>query len=78
MNLPQPHPDTYLHHQAIKQITRGGTQAADDMAMEAMWQALEKGESKEEAGKIFSDTYKNCLYGIKTNSRRDCIIAKSS
>lgn len=64
MNLPQPHPDTLTNHQAIKQITRGGTQAADDMAIEAMWQALEKGASKEEANKIFSQTYQLLIQKI--------------
>ena len=51
------HPDTLLHQHQVKQITRGGRQAADDIAMEAMWLALEGGKSKEEANKIFSQTY---------------------
>lgn len=63
MCQPEPHPDTYLNHQAIKQITRGGTQAADDKAMEAMWQALDNGASKEEAGKIFCNTFNKVRNG---------------
>jgi hypothetical protein len=51
------HPDTLTNQSAVKSITRGGTQAADDKAMEAMWQALEQGRSKEEVNKIFSQTY---------------------
>jgi hypothetical protein len=57
------HPDTLATQTAIKSITRGGTQAADDKAMEAMWQAIEHGRSKEEANEIFNDTYKKVLYG---------------
>ena len=53
-----PHPDALTNQQAVKSITRGGRQFADDQAMEAMWQALEEGKSKEEAGEIFSQTYK--------------------
>lgn len=57
----EPHPDLYMQQSQVKQITRGSRQAADDMAMEAMWQALESGMGKEEAGKVFNDTYKKCL-----------------
>ena len=57
MNQPEPHPDLYLNHQAIKRITRGGNQAADDMAMEAYWLALEEGKTVDEAGEIFIKTY---------------------
>jgi len=57
------HPDFLTNQIAIKQITRGGRQAADDKAMEAMWQAIERGESREEAEKVFTDTYKKVLNG---------------
>jgi hypothetical protein len=57
------HPDLPQAHHAAKQITRGGTQAADDQAMEAMWLAIERGESREEAGEIFIKTYQKCLHG---------------
>ncbi len=63
MNLPQPHPDLLQAQQAAKQITRGSMQAIDDIALEAMWQALEMGESKEEANKIFSQTYQKVKDG---------------
>ncbi len=59
----EPHPDELLHHHATRQITRGGTQAADNAAMEAYWQAIEAGKSKEEAGEIFRETYQKCLHG---------------
>lgn len=59
--IQQPHPDEPLTQQAIKNIKRGALQAADDRAMEAMWQALESGMSKEEAERIFSNTYKKML-----------------
>jgi hypothetical protein len=60
MNL-QPHPDALLDHHATRQITRGGTQAADDKAMEAYWQAIEAGKSKDEAGEIFIKTYQKVV-----------------
>lgn len=63
MNLPE-HPDTHLYHAQVKSITRGGTQAADDMAMEAMWQALVRGESKEDIEKVFFDTFSKARNGI--------------
>lgn len=59
----QPHPDTLLHQHQVKQITRGGRQAADSAAMEAMWCALDRGKSREEAKDIFSQTYIKVLYG---------------
>lgn len=63
MRRPEPHPDTHLHQQQAKAITRGGKQAAEDAAMEAMWQAMERGESKQEVERIFFDTYKNVRNG---------------
>lgn len=51
------HPDLYLQQAQVKQITRGGTQAADDKAMDAYWRAIEAGKSAEEAETIFSETY---------------------
>jgi uncharacterized protein YciI len=57
------HPDALKDWQAFKELKRGGTQAADDQAMEAMWQAIEQGRSKEDAEKVFNDTYKSVLNG---------------
>jgi hypothetical protein len=57
------HPDLLLNHHATRQITRGGNQAADDGAMEAYWQAIEAGRSKDEAGEIMIKTYQKVLYG---------------
>lgn len=63
------HPDLLLQHHAVKQITRGGTQYADDMAMDAYWQALDEGKSVDEAGIIFSETYyKIICTSKKTNA----------
>lgn len=60
---PEPHPDLSHDYRALKAIHRGGTQAADSAAMEAYWRALESG-SKDEANKVFSDTYKKFIDGI--------------
>lgn len=57
------HPDAITDWQAFKEIKRGGRQAADTAAMEAYWLALESGKSKEEAERIFSQTYKMVLNG---------------
>lgn len=57
----QPHPDEIKDWHDFKAIKRGGKQAADDAAMDAYWLALEEGKSKEEAGKIFSETYNTVL-----------------
>lgn len=57
------HPDLLTNNHAVKLITIGSRQFADDKAMDAMWKALDRGESKEEAGKVFNDTYKKCLDG---------------
>lgn len=57
------HPDELLHRTQVKAITRGSRQAADDAAMDAMWDALEAGKSREEAETIFSQTYIKILYG---------------
>lgn len=57
------HPDLYEAHRAAKAITRGGTQATDDVAMEAMWRALDSGKTKEEAEKVFFETYKKVKDG---------------
>lgn len=60
------HPDLLANQQATKQITRGSRQAADTAAMNAMWDALDEGKSREEAEEIFSQTYLNVLYGKET------------
>jgi hypothetical protein len=61
--ITEPHPDTHLNHHATRQITRGGNQAADDVAMEAFWKALDSGKSKDEAGEIFIKTYQKVVHG---------------
>lgn len=72
---PEPHPDTLLNQAATKQITRGSRQAADTAAMNAMWEVLDRGGSKEEAERIFQETYLKVLYGkhsitMEGNKRR--------
>ena len=57
------HPDTLANQAATKKITRGSRQAADTAAMNAMWEAIEAGKSREEAEAIFSQTYIKILYG---------------
>ena len=59
--IPEPHPDLYSAQQSTKRITTGGTQAADDQAMEAYWQAIAAGESKDKAGEVFIKTYQKVL-----------------
>jgi hypothetical protein len=58
----EPHADEVTDYHTLKAIRRGGTQSADTAAMEAMWQAIERGESKEEAEKQFSETYQKGLH----------------
>lgn len=65
MYLPEPHPDFLSNHTAVKQITRGGRQAADDVAMEAYWLAIDRGASREEANQIFSQTYQTVIGNSK-------------
>lgn len=56
------HPDFLTNQTAIKQITRGGRQAADDQAMEAYWLALSVGMDHEKAAEVFSNTYIQVLH----------------
>lgn len=66
--LQLPHPDELKDWQAFKETQRGGRQAADTAAMKAMFDALDRGESKEEAERIFNDTYnKATCASRKTN-----------
>lgn len=53
MHSPEPHPDHHRDYHALNEITRGGRQAIEDQAMNAMYDALERGESKEEAEEIY-------------------------
>jgi hypothetical protein len=59
LNLP--HPDELKDWQDLKALKRGSRQAADDQAMDAMWEAIESGKSREEANEIFSTTYMSFL-----------------
>lgn len=64
--LPTPHPDELKDWQDLKALKRGSRQAADDMAMNAMWEAIECGKSKEEVEVIYSQTYLNVVHGKET------------
>lgn len=59
----EPHPDTLTDYRALRAITRGGNQSADDKAMDAYWLAIESGKSKDEAGEIFVRTYQKFVHG---------------
>jgi hypothetical protein len=66
----EPHPDLLVDYHATRQITRGGNQAADDQAMEAMWQAIENGKSNDEAGEIMIKTYQKVVSNGKNVNDR--------
>lgn len=53
MRQPEPHPDTITDLHRLNQISRGGKQAIETAAMNAMYDAIENGASKEEAEKVF-------------------------
>lgn len=59
----QEHPDLLAQQHAVKAITRGARQSADTAAMEAYYDAIEEGKSKDEAGEVFIKTYQKSLYG---------------
>lgn len=62
MNQPD-HPDILNNHSQIKSITRGGMQAIEDKAIEAMWRGLERGATREEVERIFFSLFKKTTYG---------------
>lgn len=51
------HPDTLSDWESLKTIKTGGTQSADTAAMEAYYDAITEGMSKDEAGQVFIKTY---------------------
>lgn len=59
----EPHPDLLAQYAALKAITRGGMQSADNQAMEAYWKAIERGESKDKAGEVFIKEYQKVVHG---------------
>jgi hypothetical protein len=60
-----PHPDTHTDWQAFKELKRGGRQAAEDVAMEAMWLAIEAGCDNGVAAEVFSKTYQQIICASK-------------
>lgn len=67
--ITEPHPDEISDYRALKEVTTGGTQSADDQAMEAFYDALSEGKSKDEAGEIFIKTYQKFVYGMDKRNR---------
>ena len=57
------HPDELLTQQAIRNITRGGRQAADSAAMEAYYDSINAGKTIDEAGEIFIKMYQKLIHG---------------
>jgi hypothetical protein len=68
MMLNHDHPDTIQDYHRLKAIEKGSKQAIETSAMNAMWDAIERGESKEEASKIFFSFF-NKGYGVDKLSR---------
>lgn len=52
LNL-EPHPDLHLDYHRLKSIEKGGKQAIETTAMNAMWDAIEEGKGREEAERIY-------------------------
>lgn len=57
------HPDATTDYRALKAITRGSRQSASTAAMEAYYDAIESGKSKDEAGEVFIRTYQKIVHG---------------
>lgn len=68
--LPEPHPDTIADYHRLKSIQKGGRQAITTAAMNAMYDALEEGKSKEEAERIFFSFFNKRNHG-KENVLQD-------
>mgnify|MGYP000940121646 CR=1 FL=1 len=63
------HPDTLADLHRLKSISRGSKQAIETSAMNAMWDALDNGASKEEAEKVFFSFFNNKHNGRTTMER---------
>lgn len=62
------HPDTAQDYYRLKQIEKGGKQAIETSAMNAMWDAIDNGATKEEAEKIYFSFFNKTSHG---NSREN-------
>lgn len=62
--IQEPHPDTLQDYTHLKQINRGGKQAIETSAMNAMWDALEEGKGREEAEKIFLNHFNKTSHEV--------------
>ena len=63
MKQPEPHPDLPRDYYRLKEIERGSMQAIETSAMNAMWDALEEGRSREEAEKVFFSFFNYYSHG---------------
>lgn len=70
MQPTEPHPDHLTDLYRLKAIERGGMQAIETSAMNAMWDALERGASKEEAERIFFSFFNNKSHEHPITHRR--------
>ncbi len=59
------HPDTLQDYHRLKQIEKGGKQALETAAMNAMWDAIDEGKGKEEAERIFFSFFNKQSHGRK-------------
>lgn len=57
--MTQEHPDLLADYHRLKQIQKGSKQALETTAMNAMWEALDNGATKEEAEKVFFNHFNN-------------------
>lgn len=64
MRQPEPHPDTYTNQQAVRNLKYNGRQATTTAAMNAMYDALEEGKTRQEAEEIY------CSYFNKSHERK--------
>lgn len=62
------HPDTLQDYYRLKAIEKGGKQAIETTAMNAMWDAIEEGRSREEAEKIYFNHFNKCHGKQKSTS----------
>lgn len=62
------HPDTLQDYHRLKQIEKGGKQAIETSAMNAMHEAIDNGATREEAEKVFFSFFNKTSHG---NSREN-------
>lgn len=68
------HPDTLTDYHRLKSIEKGGKQAIETTAMNAMWEALDNGAKREEAERIYFSFFNkgnNDRITMERTQRRD-------